>query len=261
MKRRELLVVGTVGAVAAVAGCSSETESDETTGLGNGEIDTENEFAGNGETDETYTQNDETRYVEKWETIEGFTDRGVSVRDIYLKGPTPESLERVFVPVENTRDEEIAGVRVAVDFYDGDTRIDSGQEMVQFLGSGENATVSIAVRKDYSGRISHAGVRTTITVTPTTPLNDGEVAVTDESFNRKDERPIVSGRIENTTDEELARVDVHVNFYDGDELVDWQRDGIRRLAVGSAERWDVRASRHADGSRIDDYKRRITVQT
>lgn len=258
MKRRELLVVSTA---TAFAGCSSETGSDETTALGTNDTDTENESTGSGENDEKYTPNDETHSVERGETVKGFTDRGVSVRGVYLKGPTPGSLEWVSLTIENTRDEEIASIRVEVDFYDGEVRVDSGQETLRFLGSGENATVTIPVRTDHSGRISNAEVWTTVAVTSTPPLNDGAASVTDESFARDGERPTVSGRIENTTNGELAQVTVYVNFYDGDELIDWQRDGVRRLAPGSVERWVVHASERVDENRIDGYERRVTVQT
>ncbi|WP_049989495.1 FxLYD domain-containing protein [Natrinema salifodinae] len=163
--------------------------------------------------------------------------------------------------VENTRDDEIADVRFSVDFYDGDTEIGSGWTMPPFPGSDEYAEVSIApTHVDNHDRISRVGVSTTIRVDPLTPLNSGEVAVSDVSADLAAEQLTVSSRVENVSDNQLDRVYIHVNFYDGDELVDWQHDGLSRLAAGDAGEWTVQTSQGVDGSRIEDYKYCVTDQ-
>ncbi|WP_156184122.1 FxLYD domain-containing protein [Halostagnicola sp. A56] len=251
MRRRSLL---TSGAVIAISGCLSNETSDESDNSNNSPENESTSSVG-------YEENDEVHYIKVGETFEGYIDRGVQVSDIHWEEHPAISRAGVIGTVENTRNDEIADIDFSVDFYDGDTQIGSSWTMPRFLSNGEYAEIAVApTHVNDPDRINRFGVTSTVRVDPLTPLNDDEVTVTNESANLKTSQPTVSGRVENTAGKELTRIYVHINFYDSNELVDWRRDGLSRLQAGDSGEWEVTASKHADSDRIQEYKRRVTVQ-
>jgi hypothetical protein len=238
--RREFL--GITGS-AAFAGCLSSTS----------------EPTSSDASDPNQKENDDQPlFFNRGDVLDAFSDRGVEFREFqWGYDPRTESPAAVGV-VENTRGEEIASARVAVDFYDGDVQLGSRWTMPRYLGPGEFAQVHIPAAVDDPDRITRVAVDTTVRLESLTPQNDGEVTITAEQFDQGQEPPVVSGTLENETDDELSRVYIHINFYDGDELVYWRKDGVSRLSAGNAAEWEVSA--HQNGDRVADYKRRITVQ-
>lgn len=207
---------------------------------------------------EKYPENEEVHEFSLDEELASYTNRGVELRNFRWDTIPEEDREGVVGTVENKRDSEIADIRVSVDFYDGDTQIGSGWQMPTFLGSSEYARIGIPpTHVDNPERITRVGLSSTVRVESLTPLNDGEVTVTD-NFQKNANPPVVSGIVTNVIDERLSRVYIEIGFLDENELVYWRTDGISRLGPGDSGEWEVEAGQHVES--VTDYKRHIKVQ-
>lgn len=198
---------------------------------------------------------DETVSVKRGETITHTFDNDLKIKnygwtDKELNFGTPGATGNI----ENVASERFAQASLAVDFYDEQTQIGTNTSWHYFLDSDEYGELQVPYAGDEPDRITRLQISATVTRDPITPLNQGEVTVTDQGLSQNEDGwPTVKGTVENQTNGRLSRVYPHVNFYNDKELLASAKDGISRLGEDESAEWEVLTD-SADYENVNRYE-------
>lgn len=161
--------------------------------------------------------------------------------------------------LENIGDGQVGQADVSVQFYDGDTQIGSNVSWHDFLAPGEYGRIEVPYTGDEPDRITRIQVSAS-SQSRLNSVNHGAVSVSDTGLRTNDNgKKMVSGSVENASDDRLRRVVIFVNFYNGQELLEQGRDAVERLAAGESAEWSVTAAR-ASSEEVTRYRVVTTVQ-
>ncbi|MFB6123708.1 MAG: FxLYD domain-containing protein [Haloferacaceae archaeon] len=162
--------------------------------------------------------------------------------------------------VENRGDERLARIRIDADFLDADGNLVTQLwTSARFLEPGERYRFTIPVSG--AAGLSRCRYRVTARRDPSVPENDGQVAVESaewQSFNG-DAAYGLDGRLRNVSDSFLERVYVYGNFYAGDELLAWWKDGTADLKADATYDWRV-PFKGDDPDAVEDWTTTVLVR-
>ena len=159
--------------------------------------------------------------------------------------------------VENIGDNRLGRIYVEVNFLDEEgTIIGEGWDSVQFIRPGEFYDIHLPYNGDApSERVAEYELVLRPDTDPITPLNSGEVDITEQQWGRIDETGYgVAGTATNVGEDRLRSVILTVNFYDGNHLLYERKDKVSRVGPGQSFEWSVGYYRDDPPSEaVEDY--------
>jgi hypothetical protein len=142
--------------------------------------------------------------------------------------------------VENAGEERLARIRVDADLLDGDgTLVAQRWTSARFLEPGEYYRFTIPTSS--GAGLERCGFRVAARRDPSVPENDGQVELESAEWTSLTDEGTygLDGTLRNVSGGSLERIYVYGNFYAGDELLAWWKDGTADVNADATYDWQV----------------------
>jgi len=168
----------------------------------------------------------------------------MQVRDVgWTEGVFGGETPGVSGVVENVGDGRLFRCALTVEFFDGETLIATNtNRALTFLAPGEFGRLEVPFTGDDPTRVTALTVEPWFRADSPTPLNSGDVAVSDDGIGTDERGRVSTNGTVATTSDALRSVFVRVNYYDGPELLGQDLTAVTELAPGETKSWSTAAA-------------------